>query len=220
MITIPKRHIANKVDHWQEMIKVIHADAEGVLGDHRNVYKAYIEMINASPDHIKNPFDFHDFVRRQHGTAVAMFIRRQVDTKYISLYRLLSELEKNSELITYTWYEKLCGGSAWASSGFTEFTEDNLALSAKIVKKDRKTLLQLGQKVAAYATEQIAHQSGSETLKVTYDELDYFLDGFEDILKRYLILLTGVGYESIAPIYQYDWMTIFNHRWLELGHSL
>lgn len=96
-----------KTEYWQNMIKAIHKDTESILDDHLRIFKFYVEIVNGAPEKVRNPFTFHDFVRRQHGIAVALFIRRQLDDKkYNSLYRLLSELIKEPELITVDWYKK------------------------------------------------------------------------------------------------------------------
>jgi hypothetical protein len=81
-----------KIDYWIRMLEVIRKDTESILDDHLRIFKFYVEIVNGATELVRTPFTFHDFVRRQHGIAVALFIRRQLDYKYNSLFRLLSEL--------------------------------------------------------------------------------------------------------------------------------
>jgi hypothetical protein len=203
-----------KLTYWQQMVKEIQVDAQNVLSDHRNIYKNYVEIINSSRPEARTPFDFHDFVRRQHGSAVAMFIRRQTDTNNVSLYRLLHDLEKNNEEVTLDWFKLLYGEqSARAEDDFKRFTQDGVHLSSSVPKKDRLTLLDLGEKIKNYVDTRLAHRSQKEPLTVTYNDLDTFLDAFEEILKRYLLLLEGSGYVSITPVLMSDWGKVFRYPW-------
>jgi hypothetical protein len=77
----------------------------------------------------------------------------------------------------------------------------------------------LGKKIDDYVDQKIAHNTHKIPLNVTYNDIDNFLEVFEEILKKYLMLFTGVGYIEIAPVYQYDWSSIFHYPWKLEDHG-
>lgn len=208
-----------KFDYWRIMLADIHEDTEQILEDHLLIFKEYVALVNAAPKKVRSPFNFHDFVRRQHGVAVALFIRRQLDTKYNSLYHLLSELIKHHDLITYQWFLSEYKYD-WASADFKQFTKDGIHLDSSIPTKDRKLLTQLGSKIDSYVDQKLAHRSNNTPLVATFNDIDKFLKEFETILKKYILLFTGSGYTQIAPIYQYEWRTIFYYPWVKKDNSI
>ena len=49
----------------------------------------------------------------------------------------------------------------------------------------------------------------------SYDELDEIIDGFEEIIIKYWMLLTGEYHDGLVPHVQYDWLDIFKVPWIE-----
>lgn len=203
-----------KIDYWRQMLTDIHEDTEQILEDHLLIFKEYVALVNAAPENVRSPFDFHDFVRRQHGIAVALFVRRQLDTKNNSLYHLLTDIIAHPDVITNTWYISEYKYD-WASTDFRQFSSDGEHLDLSILRKDRKVLTQLGAAIDSYVDQKLAHRSNNVPLAVTFNDMDKFINEFEAILKKYILLFTGSGYVQVAPIYQYEWRTIFYYPWVK-----
>jgi len=85
---------------WIEWITIIHNNIEELLTS-QHIYKTYLEIVKNNPE-IQSPRDFHDWVRKNYASAVAIHIRRELDigSDVVSLKRLLTQIQKNPQIIT------------------------------------------------------------------------------------------------------------------------
>ena len=71
-----------------------------------------MEIVKNNPE-IQSPRDFHDWVRKNYASAVAIHIRRELDigSDVVSLKRLLTQIQKNPQIITKEWFKSMYKGS-------------------------------------------------------------------------------------------------------------
>lgn len=204
---------------WIEWVDIIHQNIEDLLVS-QHIYKAYLEIVKRNPE-IQSPIDFHDWVRKNYASAVAIHIRRELDTgsDVISLKRLLMQIQKNPQVITRDWFRSLYKGSNaddFADGDFEEVAGKGETFDSAIAKQDIEKLEQLGKYIEDYATLRIAHSSKKPLTKdPTYDDLDAFIKEYENIVKKYILLFTASGYTSLTPTWQYDWEEIFTKPWIK-----
>jgi hypothetical protein len=88
-------------------------------------------------------------------------------------------------------------------------------VDSKIVKQHLDKLEEKAKKIKNFAIKRVAHfdQHDFEDFP-TFGELDEILDYLEDILKKYVLLLHGIG-GDIVPSFNYDWKAIFRKPWIE-----
>ena len=86
---------------------------------------------------------------------------------------------------------------------------------------DINKLNSLGNHIEKYATRRLAHNSKKPIqYDPTYADLTKFINEFEQIIKKYILLFTASAYESLLPVWQYDWAEIFTKAWIDKSMSL
>ena len=204
---------------WIEWIGIIHGNIEELLTS-QHIYKTYLEIVKNNPE-VQSPSDFHDWVRKNYASAVAIHIRRELDmgSDVVSLKKLLSEMRDNPQVITREWYKGLYKGSnaeGFASGTFNTVAGTGDTFDSKIAIQDIEKLEQLGKHIKDYATSRIAHNIQKPLEKdPTYDDLDIFIKEYESIMTKYILLFTASGYTSLTPTWQYDWEEIFTKPWIK-----
>ena len=208
---------------WIKWIDLIHKDTESILLN-KDIHQRYLEIVKENTD-IQSPSDFHEWSIRNYGSYVVMAIRRQLDSDndVISLKRLLTELKDSPQLLTKQWFRSLYASSdnnlpipmeSFADGDFESHAGSMEHFDSAIAETDLLKLETLGKTITHYANKQIAHRTKVET-SVTFSEINAFLDEFENILKKYILLFTASGYTSLTPVFQYDWEVIFTKVWIK-----
>lgn len=207
------------LDKWIEWIEIIHNNIETLLTS-QHIYKTYLEIVKKNPE-IQTPVDFHDWVRRNYASSVAIHIRRELDmgSDVISLKKLLTEIQNDPHLITKDWFTSLYKGSnaeGFAGGDFEKVAGNGGTFNPEIATQDIKKLEDLGKHIKDYATYRIAHNIAKPITKdPTYDDLDAFIKEYENIVKNYILLFAASGYSSLTPTWQYDWENIFTKPWIK-----
>jgi len=198
-----------------DYIKSIKADIERMLIN-RYFLKEYFEIVKNNPE-IQKPRDFHDWVMGNYYCSIVINIRRQLDIRKdsISFLRLLKEIKNNPEILSRYWYKNNFKYD-WADADFTNNAGSGEFIDTKIINGDINKLSSLGCKIEKFGDEYFAHRSKSPTTnKLEIKEVDNFIDEFETLFKKYYLLFTAEGYTSFLPVWQYDWQTIFNYKWIK-----
>ncbi len=212
-----------KLLKWIKWIETIRDDTESILLN-KNIHNRYLEIVKANKE-IQSPSDFHEWTIRNYGSYVVMAIRRQLDNDkdVISLKRLLSELTQSPQLLTKKWFRSLYSNSpsnspipmeAFADGDFESNAGDLEYFDPKIAEADILKLEILSKTITRYANKQIAHRTKVKA-SLTFNEINKFLEEFESIVKKYILLLTASGYVSLTPVFQYDWEIIFTKVWIK-----
>jgi len=204
---------------WIDWIGIIHKNIENLLTS-QHIYKTYLEIVKSNPE-IQSPIDFHDWVRKNYASSVAIHIRRELDmgSDVISLKKLLTEIKNDPQVITKEWFESLYKGSnaeAFADGDFKNVAGNGEIFDSSIASADIEKLEQLGKHIKEYATYRIAHNIEKPITKdPTYNDLDAFIKEYESIVKNYILLFTASGYTSLTPTWQYDWEEVFTKPWIK-----
>lgn len=204
---------------WVEWIGVILGNIKNLLTS-QEIYNTYLEIVKNNPE-IQSPIDFHDWVRKNYASSVAIHIRRELDIgpDVISLKRLLTEIQKNPQVITKAWFRSLykrSNAEYFADGDFKTVAGKGDFFDSKIATQDIEKLEALGKHIKDYATYRIAHNIEKPIAKdPTYEDLDTFIEEYESIVKKYILLFTASGYTSLTPTWQYDWEEIFTKPWIK-----
>jgi len=203
------------IQKWIDYINNIKTDTERMLIN-RYFLKEYFQIIQNNQK-IQNPRDFHDWVMGNYYCSIVINIRRQLDVRKdsFSFLKLLKEIEKNPEILSRYWYKDKFKYD-WADADFTNNAGSEEFINKKLVSDDIKKLNNLGHRIEKFGDEHLAHRSKNPTMnKLEMKEVDIFIDEFESLFKRYYLLFTAEGYTSFLPVWQYNWQTIFYHKWIE-----
>jgi len=211
-----------KLIEWIKWMNIIHKDTESILIN-KDIHSRYLEIIKANKD-IQSPSDFHEWTIRNYGSYVVMAIRRQLDSDndVISLKRLLIELVKSPQFLTKHWFRSLYSSptnnlpipmESFADGDFENYAGNMEHFDPAFAEADLTKLETLGKSITRYVNKQIAHRTKVEAT-LTFSEINQFLDEFETIVKKYILLFTASGYVTLTPTCQYDWETIFTKAWI------
>lgn len=215
--------VDEKLLKWINWIEVIHKDTESVL-QNKDIHSRYLEIVKANKE-IQSPSVFHEWTISNYGSYVVMAIRRQLDNdnNVVSLKRLLTELKQSPQLLTKQWFRSLYSSStnntpipmeAFADGDFKAHAGNMKHLDPAIAEADLAQLEALGKNITRYANKQVAHRTKVEAT-LTFSEINKFLNEFEAIVKKYILLFTASGYTSLTPVFQYDWEVIFTKVWIK-----
>lgn len=205
-----------KLEKWLRWIEIVHKDTEDLL-DNQYIFSKYIEIIKGNPK-IQEPSDFHWWVRNNYVSSVAMSVRRQIDTDpdVITLGKLLKEMVESPQTLTKAWHRTLYKnlGPSWADKAFEDIAGNGEFFDPEVAKNDFEKLVNLSEGITKFADRRIAHKSKQPIPDVKFKEMNDFIEEFENMLKKYILLFTGSGYVQLRPEYQYDWEEIFYHKWI------
>ena len=212
-----------KLLKWIRWIDVIRKDTENILLN-KDIHNRYLEIVKTNKE-IQSPSDFHEWTIRNYASYVVMAIRRQLDNDngVISLKRLLTELKESPQLLTKAWFRTLYSGisnngripmEVFADGDFECHAGKLEHFDPAIAEADIAQLETLGKAITRYANKQIAHRTKVEAT-LTFSEINKCLDEFGSIVKKYILLLTASGYDSLTPVFQYDWEVIFTKVWIK-----
>lgn len=136
------------------------------------------------------------------------------DEKSISLMELLEDMEENNTLISRKFYRTIDLG---ASDIVKEISLVNIfGKNECIQKKEISSYIQRLKKyefIIIYADDKIAHLGKKKLKKPTIEEAHRALDLIEEIIKRYVVVLTGRGFQSFTPVIQGNWKKVFDKPW-------
>jgi hypothetical protein len=210
--------IASEFAKWQQWAERIKSEVENRLVNPRQVFRGFVEIVNANAKHIGE----HDgevfvwFVQRCYVSLTAMAIRshekRSDDS--ISLMRLLTQIRDSANEFTFQFFlERFPPDPAyvdWQTVVFGHFSEDGNAVSPLIVSKDIDDLKALTVQVEKLADRSLAHldKRGFDAI-VTFADLDACIDTFDRLVCKYLKLLNGGGYTTLEPTILANWTKIF-----------
>jgi hypothetical protein len=214
---------ASHIEIWTQQIQKISDELENLLL-HRQIYSRYGEMVNSNRRVGSDGVAFHNWVRINYVTFVAMSIRRQMGEgpDEISLIKLIDDIRRNSNEITRDWYRTLYPdrvlfgidlASDMANQFFDKAGGKGKSFDPGIAEKDLKELRTLGKDIKLLATRTIAHNIDKEIPRLTFDQVDQCIDKFKEITSRYLLLLTAAG-NNLETVMVDDWQAIFTKPWI------
>jgi len=189
-----------RLTKWILWINEIRSDTENMLLN-MEIHRQYLEIVRLNKE-IQSPPDFHEWTMRNYGSYIVMAIRRQLDndSDVVSLRRLLSEMKRFPQVLSKQWFRSLYkSATETIHIPLESFADGDFEENAGNME---------------HFDPSIAHRTKVKTI-ITFSEINKFLDEFESIVKKYVLLLTASGYSSLIPVPQYDWLTIFTKAWIK-----
>jgi len=206
-----------KITKWQRWQKDIENDIIYLLTN-RKIYKSYGEIVNGNTGIQNNGVLFHNWIKVNYVTFVAMSIRRQLDKDYdvISLERLLSDIKSNPESLSRKWHASLYDGfivNNYADQMFNKYAGSGDYIDPVIIEKDLSELKSAGENIKKLADRSIAHKTTKAKPELTFNDADTCIETIKKIASKYRLLLTAQG-GDLEPIID-DWQNIFTQKWIE-----
>ena len=158
--------------------------------------------------------------------STAIGIRRQTDKnpQSISFYRVLTELKAYPSLASRAYHVSLYHNGSFPSERDDDMgnhTYDKIIgggsaePSPDQIQEDIDKLAATVQKINKYVNKRIAHyDEGAFNAIPKFDDLKECLSAFEDLIKKYKLLLTATSLSRLLPTPQYDWQAVFRIPWL------
>lgn len=220
--------MSTKFDRWLERLRYVEQQMYALRLD-QMVWHRVQEIIGANPRLTAGNLFFASMARGYvHRMTVA--VRRLVEDKVPgrnSLAGLLQDIQKNASEVTLERFQEPYRESPGLEFGAYEFNrihgrepheEPPAHLAARIPKKDRARLIQITARIKQLVDREIAHAgatAGEDAPDdITFAELDAALDVLSDMLKKYMLILSGVGVGSTIPAVQYDWEAVLRIPWI------
>lgn len=210
--------IHDEFPKWQEWMKRIEEDIGERLVVPRQVHRKVIEVANGNIDHITEHSGWHflEFVRYGYAALVAVGIRRHVkDNKdSVSLMRLLREVRESAHQFTYNFFLERFpidpNYVPWQVSTFRKFSDDGIAVSARILAEDMESLKTLAKNVEDFVDRDLAHlDKKPHEGVVTFGDLERCIDELNRLVCKYRTLFGGGGMSTLEPTIIFDWEDIF-----------
>src|SRR5262249_12586226 len=128
--------------------------------------------------------------------------------------RLLDEIRESASQFTFQFYlqqfPKDPSYVDWQTPTFRQFSKNGKTISQDILQQDVEQLETLTRKVEQLADRSFAHldKRGFGDM-VTFGDLDACIDAFDQLVCKYLSLITAEGYSSLEPTILFNWEKIF-----------
>ncbi len=158
--------------------------------------------------------------------ATAVGVRRQTDKnpESISFYRVLTELKQYPSLASRAYHVSLYQNSSIPPELAVDMgngTYDTIIgigvaqPSPDQIQQDIDKLTTTVQQINKYVNKRVAHyDQNTFTAIPKFDDLSACLVAFEELIKKYKLLLTAIGLPSLLPTFQYDWRAAFRIPWV------
>lgn len=195
----------------------------------RFIWQSVRAVIAANPS-IHEDDAFYRWMNEVYATAAAAAVRRQTDrgADAISLVRLLEVLGVQRDLVSREHHVRLFAEMApapadarpnevelWRHEGNAAY--DHLVGVGQTYydpTDDIARLLQVAAPIKEYVNEHIAHAAEEpHEPATTYAHLDRALDVLDELVRKAYVLITGDALVNVVPVFQFDWMTVFDKPW-------
>jgi len=206
-------------------LKDMEREITGLVMD-EHVFWQIQDMFKNNETLRKTPSNINRWMASGFIQSTVVGIRRLIDSddRSISFYRLLTELQKYPVLASRAYHLSLYHNGSIPA----EFAVDvgnhtydgivgvgNDAPSTTQLQNDIDRLTATVQKVKKYVDKRIAHYDQAPfTVLPKFDDLTECLAVFEELIKKYKLLLTATSISKLLPTPQYDWKAVFRIPWL------
>jgi hypothetical protein len=215
-----QRQIADGLyEKWKAWIERIYDETVTIFAN-RSFYRGLADMTQAN-DSIP-PSSFFDALGVWYATTQLMAVRRQADKSAdaVSLARLLTNLADNPEAMTRERFLSLWGEDEhWrrrANEQYDRYAGEGAdTISAERYRADLERFEEAARPIKDHVDRLVAHNDQRElTRPTTWEELNAAIDLLEEMLNKYMVLLTATGVPSADPVHQRDWKAAFRVAWL------
>ena len=210
------------IENWERRLDLIDDDVVQSLLVRRYVFREVQEIVERNP-RIQKPSIFFDWMASGYVASAVMAVRRHVDpdTDAVSLITLLREIRKRPDLLSRERHVERYreeGGAEFEEVGHREFDrfagQGGSHVDPRLVRDDITALQRLTGDLERYATKRVAHLDAKGPDRIpTFDELEKAIDLFEDLVKKYRLLIKREG-GDVLPVVAYPWKAIFTEPWI------
>ncbi len=220
-----------KLGKWLKWMDIIFGECQNLVIKKYH-YDEYLKIVKSNP-FIGTPDDFHQWAARNYYESALMGIRRLLDDHKdaVSLSKLLKELMDSPKTLSLSWYMKQCPnrddsfgpcstiGNLHKEPFLKMCNVNEEVLAASKICEDLNTLNHELKKLEDFIDNTLAHKNKGKKglISVETRHIDSAIKSIEDITIKYLVLFCKGGYEQLCPVFQYDWMEIFQKPWIEKG---
>lgn len=214
-------------DRWLREIEIIKEDLSQAVDD-QAVFRHFLNVVNENSDWIETHHgnEFVWFVFSCYVDRAIMQIRRQIKNKddSHSLVRLLSQMHKCADQITYAYYLKRFPATNpridWQRVTFRNFVkrdatgclsiDDETAISLDLIAEHLGQVDALRQPTEDIADKFIAHIDKKRLPKdIKFDDIKAMIDLLDRLCSQYYCLLTSKGYSTLESVRTSPWQQIF-----------
>jgi hypothetical protein len=204
---------------WRSWIERISNDLVRSRGSHRSWDEARHRWRFNRSLWIKN--DAIDWIRRSHAESLVLAIRRETDRDHrsISLWNLLSQLERKARYVTVEKHVALSGSEPLRRHMAQEEAKEWLEagtnhLDPAIPAGDLHDLERETKIVRDYVNRSVAHRDGGGgNPTVTWRDLEASLMRIETIAQRYNVILRSTSFVTYESARQFDETLFFRRPW-------
>ncbi len=206
-------------EKWKTWIERVY-DETVTLFAYRSFYRGLADITQAN-DTIPAS-SFFDALGAWYATTQAAAVRRQTDIgrDAISIAKLLTHMAAHPAVMTRERFLALWGDEAhWQRRGAEQFDrygeEGADVIAAERYSADLERFQETARPIKDYVDRHVAHNDQRElTRPPTFAELNAAIDLLEELLNKYMVLLTATGVPSADPVHQADWKDAFRVAWL------
>ncbi|HIK13923.1 MAG TPA: hypothetical protein IGS53_01260 [Leptolyngbyaceae cyanobacterium M33_DOE_097] len=212
-----------KVEKWAKWLRVIHAEVS-VLAESAAIYSEIRQVVIDNP-RINKSNQFYEWMTKNYVDTTLIRIRRLLDRdkNTVSLSNLLSEMRENLHFLSRERHLSLYleGMRSTGEAIFDELAgKDVNGFPVKQLREDLDCLEQIRAVHGRYTDKRIAHYDKTKGVEPlgTFQDFDEAVACFEEILKRYNLLLTAHLIPSLYVL-RPSWKEIFKEVWIPPADS-
>ncbi|HXI11788.1 MAG TPA: hypothetical protein VNM92_03990 [Thermoanaerobaculia bacterium] len=194
---------------------------------HRHIFTTLQELIATNPELRQSKSHFFQWLTEGYVIPAASAVRRQakVDKKAISLARVICELVRYPELVTFdyhaSFYKQGIMDKLYARDTYAPFADQSgQHLSVDKLQADLAVLRDKCRIIEHYVDRRIAHydQRGITLDTPTFADLESAILAIEELTQSYNLLITTI-WSMLTPVIQYNWLHIFESPWIPRQYS-
>lgn len=209
---------------WIQLVRRIDDEVTALLSS-RETWQTFRDVAALSPVVQAQPY-FALWVSDLYGPAQALGVRKIADrdAKSGSLAQLLRKLAAEPEALTREWFIGGCevAMASQLDETFTRIADPEFTghLDSSIPANDLTALRKATAKLGKYVNQHVAHAQLVPDADIpTYEDLDSALDFISQLVRKYLLLLTGGDRVHGPAIHQEPWQRVFSEAWLVPGEG-
>jgi len=212
-----------RVDLWRSQIEQIRLDLTD-MNHHRDAMRRIVDVWNSNPRLLTHPGRtiVLDRWRMYFGFWLCVKLRRDTDRdkRSVSLLNIVSEVAEHAATVTDAQIRRLWNDpTGW----YTRKTYPRFAtpcgehIDPAIPAADARQLATVSDSLRLFVNKALVHREQEPPVKApTFDEIETIAHTYEEIAKRYILLLTGAAFR-FEVVEQYDWIDIFDFAWRSPG---
>lgn len=210
---------SKKLTKWLRWFEIVRGEVEGLVMAKYTFHEVQ-GMIRDNP--LLHQYNwFYDYLSDTYVSHALIGLRRQIkcDVDSISMARLFEEMIATPEEFPRAYYTAKYKGSVeedFANKDFDKFAAPGaLHIDPNLVAADLARLRTASARCEDFADKCVAHRDKREPKEFpTFNEVGASIDLLDELYVKYLLLFHARTMETLLPVWQDDWQSIFRVPWL------